>query len=146
MGCLIFLPLIDPMVKTLARRLSPIRFALAADFHTLFNVATALLFILPLNWLADLLKRDSAGSEKCRRPFRAALSDDSVIDTPSVALACAARETLHMGDIVETMLRQAMTALMTNDRKLVAEVCQRDNAVVPFARSHQIVCCKSDAR
>jgi phosphate:Na+ symporter len=34
-----------------------------------------------------------------------------------------------MGDIVETMLRQAMTALMTNDRKLVAEISRMDNAV-----------------
>ena len=34
-----------------------------------------------------------------------------------------------MGDIVETMLRQAMTALMTNDRKLVTEVSRMDNAV-----------------
>ena len=45
--------------------------------------------------------------------------DEAAIETPSVALACAARETLHIGDIVETMLRQAMTALMTDDRKLV---------------------------
>ena len=46
-----------------------------------------------------------------------------------MALACAARETLHIGDIVETMLRQTMTALMTDDRKLVAEICRMDNAV-----------------
>ena len=32
-----------------------------------------------------------------------------------------------MGDVVETMLRQAMTALMSNDRKLVAEVSRMDN-------------------
>src|SRR5207237_5459720 len=50
-------------------------------------------------------------------------------DTPSVALACAARETLRMGDIVEAMLRQAITALMTDDRKLVAELSRMDNAV-----------------
>jgi phosphate:Na+ symporter len=48
---------------------------------------------------------------------------------PSVALACAARETLHMGDVVERMLRQAMTALMSNDRKLAAEVSRMDNIV-----------------
>jgi phosphate:Na+ symporter len=34
-----------------------------------------------------------------------------------------------MGDIVESMLRQAMTALMTNDRKLAAEVSRMDNIV-----------------
>jgi phosphate:Na+ symporter len=36
---------------------------------------------------------------------------------------------LHIGDLVETMLRQAMTALMTNDRKLVAQISRIDNAV-----------------
>jgi phosphate:Na+ symporter len=55
--------------------------------------------------------------------------DETAIHTPSVALACAARETLHMGDVVEDMLRKAMTALMTNDRKLVFEVCRMDNIV-----------------
>ena len=34
-----------------------------------------------------------------------------------------------MGDVVESMLRQAMTALMSNDRKLAAEVSRMDNVV-----------------
>jgi len=34
-----------------------------------------------------------------------------------------------MGDIIETMLRQAMTALLTNDRKLVSEISRMDDAV-----------------
>ena len=46
-----------------------------------------------------------------------------------MALTCAARETLHMGDIVEAMLRQSMTALLTDDRKLVGEIERMDNAV-----------------
>jgi phosphate:Na+ symporter len=46
-----------------------------------------------------------------------------------VALACAARETLRIGDIVEMMLRRTCTALMTDDRKLVAEICRMDDAV-----------------
>ena len=36
---------------------------------------------------------------------------------------------LRIGDIVEVMLRQAMTALLTNDRKLVAEISRMDDAV-----------------
>jgi phosphate:Na+ symporter len=55
--------------------------------------------------------------------------DETAVHMPSVALACAARETLHMGDVVQGMLRQAMTALMSNDRKLVAEVSRMDNIV-----------------
>ena len=34
-----------------------------------------------------------------------------------------------MGDAVETMLKQVMTALMTNNSTLVAEVSQMDNTV-----------------
>ncbi len=55
--------------------------------------------------------------------------DEAALGTPSVALACAAREVLHIGEIVETMLRQSMTALQTDDRRLVAEICRMDNAV-----------------
>jgi phosphate:Na+ symporter len=55
--------------------------------------------------------------------------DETAMRTPSVALACAARETLHMGDVVESMLKQAMAALLNNDRKLAAEVARMDNTV-----------------
>ena len=55
--------------------------------------------------------------------------DESALETPSLALADAGRETLRMGDIVEVMLRQVMTALMTNDRALASEVSRMDNTV-----------------
>ena len=55
--------------------------------------------------------------------------DEAVLETPPLALANAARETLRMGDTAETMLRDGMTALLNNDRKLVAEVSKMDNVV-----------------
>jgi phosphate:Na+ symporter len=55
--------------------------------------------------------------------------DESALETPSLALTNAARETLRMGDFVETMLRQVMVAIMTNDRQLAAEVSRMDNTV-----------------
>jgi phosphate:Na+ symporter len=55
--------------------------------------------------------------------------DETALETPSLALADAARETLRMGDMVETMLRNVMTAMMTNDRALVGQVSRMDNAV-----------------
>src|SRR5262249_20375368 len=51
------------------------------------------------------------------------------IGTPPLALAAAARETLHMGDVVETMLRETITALLAGDRKLVGTICRMDNTV-----------------
>jgi phosphate:Na+ symporter len=55
--------------------------------------------------------------------------DEGTLDAPSLALADASRETLRMGDAVETMLQQVMVALMTNDRTLAAEVSRMDNIV-----------------
>jgi phosphate:Na+ symporter len=55
--------------------------------------------------------------------------DESALETPSLALADAARETLRMGDLVEIMLRKVMAAMMTNDRTLVEQVSQMDNSV-----------------
>jgi phosphate:Na+ symporter len=52
-----------------------------------------------------------------------------VIDTPSEALACAMRETLHMGDRVADMLRQALVVFERSDPKLMKEVEKADNVV-----------------
>ena len=127
-GCLIVLPFLHPIGAALAH-IEPNPSRMAADFHTAFNVATAILFILPVNGLAQLLMRVLPDREKAKDPSTPLYLDDTALATPSVALACAARETLHIGDIVETMLRKTMPALTTDDRKLVADVCRMDDAV-----------------
>jgi len=92
-------------------------------------VALAVVFILPLNGLAALLRRFLPDRPKPNDPATPLYLDETALATPSVALVCAARETLHIGDIIETMLRRTRTALMTDDRKLVAEICRMDDAV-----------------
>jgi phosphate:Na+ symporter len=102
---------------------------MTAEFHVAFNVAAALVFISLLDPLAWLLTKLLPSRIPADDPCAPRYLDDSSLETPSLALADAARETLHMGDLVETMLRQVMTALMTNDRALVAQVSRMDNAV-----------------
>lgn len=127
-GCALFLPFLTPVAAAFAK-LEPQPVRIIADFHTAFNLALALLFILPLGPIARLLERALPERRDTTDVAAPLYLDESVIELPSVGLACAARETLHMGDLVETMLRQGMTALLTNDRKLVAEVSRLDNAV-----------------
>jgi phosphate:Na+ symporter len=127
-GCVIVLPFLHPIADAFAR-LEPNPSRLAADFHLAFNLALALAFIPLLDGLAWLLTRFLPEQQRPTDPSTPLYLDESALGTPSVALACAARETLHMGDIVEAMLRQTMTALMTDDRKLVAEISRMDNAV-----------------
>jgi phosphate:Na+ symporter len=127
-GCALVLPFLNPIADGLAR-LEPNPSRMAADFHTAFNLALALVFMYPLKPLATLLIRLLPERVKPSDPSTPLYLDDTALGTPSVALACAARETLHIGDIIEGMLRRTMTALMTDDRKMVAEICGMDDAV-----------------
>jgi phosphate:Na+ symporter len=122
------LPFLQPIAAAL-ERFEPNPSRLAADFHTAFNVVMALIFILPLDGIAALLTRFLPEQKKPGDPSAPLYLDEPALATPSVALTCAARETLHIGDIVETMLRQTMTALTTDDRKLIDEISTMDDAV-----------------
>jgi phosphate:Na+ symporter len=127
-GCAIALPFLHPIADALAR-LEPNPSRLAADFHTIFNLVLAFLFILPLGRLASLLTRLLPERANPSDPAAPVYLDEAALGTPAVALVCAAREVLHIGDIIETMLRQSMTAILTDDRRLVAEISRTDDAV-----------------
>jgi phosphate:Na+ symporter len=127
-GVLLVYPFLGVLADVLPR-FEPNASRMVADAHLAFNLVLALAFIGPLDAVAWLLTRALPERKAKPNPAAPLYLDETAFATPAVALACAARETLHMGDIVETMLRQAMTALMTDDRKLVAEICRMDNAV-----------------
>ena len=119
---------VQPLADLFARY-DPNSGRMVADFHTALNVIMALTFFFLLDGLASLLIRILPEPAKRTDPAAPLYLDETAIHTPSVALAFAARETLHLGDVIEDMLRKAMTALMSNDRKLVAEVSSMDHVV-----------------
>jgi phosphate:Na+ symporter len=127
-GCVLVLPFLHPIADIL-QRYEPNPARLAADFHTAFNILLALLFIGPLDLVATQLKRWLPDQPKSADPGTPVYLDSTAAGAPAVALVCAAREVLRMGDLIETMLRQAMTALLTNDRKLVADISRMDDSV-----------------
>src|SRR3979490_805071 len=102
---------------------------MTAGFHIAFNVAAAIIFIGLLDGMARLLKKLLPNRVQETDPSRPRYLDESALETPSLALADAARETLHMGDHVEVMLRKVMEAMMTNDRARVDQVSRMDNVV-----------------
>src|ERR1700691_3394666 len=126
--CALVLPFVPAIAAEFAR-FEPNPSRMAADFHTAFNVALALLFMLPLDSLAALLTQLLPQRVQPHDLSTPLYLDESALSTPSVGLACAARETLHIGDIVATMLRQTMVALLTDNRELIAEICHMDDAV-----------------
>jgi len=127
-GVLLLAPFLHPIANAM-QEWQPDAAKMTATFHIAFNVGNALLFIGFLDHLARLLKRLLPNRVLDVDPSRPRYLDESALETPSLALADAARETLHMGDLVEVMLRKVMAALMTNDRTLVDQVSRMDNNV-----------------
>jgi phosphate:Na+ symporter len=127
-GVLLVAPFLRPISETL-QNWQPDLAKLTAEFHIAFNVVTAVIFIGLLDGVARILKKLLPTRVQETDPSLPRYLDESALETPSLALADAARETLHMGDIVEIMLRQVMAAMMTNDRSLVDQVSRMDNSV-----------------
>ena len=100
-----------------------------ADFHTAFNLATALLFFPLLMPLARLLDRLLPARIDPADPSQPIYLDAAARETPSLALAGAAREALRMTDVFEEMLRGSLDSIDRGDRKRVSETRRMDDVL-----------------
>ncbi len=127
-GALVLLPFLDHAASLLSKIESdPAR--IVVNGHVAFNLFVAALF-LPLVSLVDrATKRLLPDRAQAEDPGRPRYLDPAAIEHPSEALACAARETLNLGDRVAEMLRLAMVVFERDDSKLQREVENADNAV-----------------
>src|SRR3984893_14853535 len=100
-----------------------------ADFHTAFNIMLALLFFPVLTPLAKLLIRMLPVRPDPADPSQPMYLDGAARETPSIALAGAAREALRMSDVFETMLAGALDSLDRGDRKRVTETKHMDDVL-----------------
>jgi phosphate:Na+ symporter len=127
-GCAVALPLIDVLLPYMSM-FDPNPARLAANFHTLFNLAVAAIFILPLPWIATLLLKLFPERVRASDPGMPQYLDTDALDTPSVALSNAAREVLRMADTVETMLRGSQDLFHQDDISRVGAISQTDDVV-----------------
>lgn len=120
--------LVKPIASWLAL-LEPDPGRIAINFHTVFNIAVAFIFLPAVSLIATLATRILPDLPQTAASTEPKHLDPTVLDSPSEALGCAMRETLHMGDRVADMLRQALIVFEKSDPKLVKEVEKADNAV-----------------
>lgn len=121
-------PLLQVMLPFL-ERLDPDQARQLVNFHTGFNIALALCFLPFTGIISNILKRALPDRPVAYDPGRARYLSDKDLDTPSVALSNAARETLRMAEMIQQMLSDTMTALRTNNEKLVGRIKEEDNTV-----------------
>jgi len=126
-GVVLALPFLPQIAEYLVR-LDPISTRLVVNFHLLFNVALAVAFLAPVAALAHLLTRWLPDPPVAADPGRPVHLDAAALDTATVALANASRETLRMADMIDGMLRDT--------RELIAgESLQRAEAAAAAGRS-----------
>ncbi|AZG09711.1 Na/Pi cotransporter family protein [Pigmentiphaga sp. H8] len=99
-----------------------------ANFHTVFNLVLAALFLPLLTPYAALLRR-WLPANPAADPGQPLYLDSAARDLPVVALGNAAREALRMADTLQTMLHHSRQALATGDRKRVAEARRLDDVL-----------------
>src|SRR5881398_2635366 len=90
------------------------RVALAAGF---------LFFTEPIARLAEHLMPARPGEDD---PSKPRYLDPSALTTPALAIGCAAREAMRVGDVVEQMLAGILMVLKTNDRALAERLRAMD--------------------
>jgi len=100
-----------------------------ANFHAGFNLALAILFLPFVNLVAGQLNKLIAEREGPEVPGQPKYLDESALESPALAVSAAARETLRMGDELQAMLHDTLTAFRTDDRKLAEAVATRDDAI-----------------
>lgn len=98
-------------------------------FHLGFNLALAILFLGAVGPVARLTERILPSDELQDSPGKPKYLDPTALQTPALAMGCAAREALRLGDIVQVMLNGMMTVLRTNDLKLSEELRKMDDMV-----------------
>ena len=98
-------------------------------FHLLFNVALALLLVFLTERIASIAERMLPARPASEDPAKPRHLDPSALDTPGLAIACAAREAMRIGDVIEHMLAGMLTVLTTNDRTLAERLRKTDDVV-----------------
>ena len=127
-GALIFIPLMG-IVGPLLAGVDPDAGRQIVNFHTFFNVAVAIGFIGfigPMTRLSETILPDRPREEDESLPR---YLDPTAFTTPPAALACVARETLRISDIVQRMMHDTLEALRTNNTHLVQGIRDQESIV-----------------
>jgi phosphate:Na+ symporter len=126
LGVALIFPFIDPFAHLVAATTAnPAR--QVANAHTFFNIGMSLAFLPFAPLAARLIEALVPDDQRGDNPFRTRYLDDRALDQPSLAVGQATREALRMADVVQGMLRDAITVFRTGNLELIEDVERRDD-------------------
>ncbi|MFH1312279.1 MAG: Na/Pi cotransporter family protein [Candidatus Eisenbacteria bacterium] len=125
---LLLIPFLGPFARFVAGT-APSLTRQIANAHSFFNIGAALVFIpfvKPWAWLFRFLVKEEEVSFKAFKPV---YLDQRVLDTPSLALGQATRETLRMADITYNIFSKSIDVFMKDDEALRKKLIEDDDKI-----------------
>jgi phosphate:Na+ symporter len=127
-GCVV-LSIAMPWIIAWLPRIDPDVRRQVVHFHVFFNVLLAIAFLGFTERIAAFVERWLPIPVEKVPLTEPKFLDEAALETPALALANAARETLRIGDTVEQMLNGMLHVIRTKDAVRVAEVIKLDDDV-----------------
>ena len=102
-----------------------------ANAHTLFNVGIALCFLPFTGLFARLIEwiLPEKPEAKAEAEIEPRYLDESLLETPSLALGVVHREVSRMGDVLEKMLSSVPEAVFKGNKQQIAKIRKMDDQV-----------------
>ncbi len=100
-----------------------------ANFHMVFNLGLVMVFLFLTRPIASMLSGWLPTEQRGENGSAPRYLDQSAIESPTLALAHAERETLRMADVVEKMVRNSISVFRYNDERLLSEIEGMDDTV-----------------
>nr|WP_211073072.1 Na/Pi cotransporter family protein [Pantoea sp. Cy-640] len=110
-GSIVILPFVD-YIADLLDKLPVNDEEMVIFFHVFYNLVRCLVMVPFAEPMARLCRRMIADDAENQTHLKPKHLDSSALDTPALALANAARETLRIGDVVEQMLESFNKVVM----------------------------------
>jgi len=127
-GCLLALVAL-PWLPELMNWLTDDPARAVANFHTLFNIVVALLFLPLLSPYARMIERLLPRKTDPNDPSKPKYLDESAHEVPGIALGNAARESLRLADMLQALLGMARAGFLRDNRHRIANARYINNAV-----------------
>jgi phosphate:Na+ symporter len=127
-GVLLLLPFLDYFTRFIGATATSLTRQIA-NAHSLFNIGAALAFIPFVRPWAKLFRFLVKEEEVSVKTFKPVYLDQRVLDTPSLALGQATRETLRMADLAYNVYSRAIDVFLRDDEALRERLIEEDDNI-----------------
>ncbi len=127
-GVMIVLPFLGPFTELMELTADDVPRQIA-NTHTIFNIGLAVLLLPFTGLLGKVIEKWFPEKKEDGDEFHLKYLNPTMLETPSLALAQAARETMRMAEQVEDMLKPSLKAIVQCDLSLIERIESMDDNV-----------------